>query len=1017
TGAQSTNTEPSESISASSRSVLLAEAPKHQNAAEFPSFSQSFDQVSATSSEPVTTSHHQSYIRNLIARRPREQANWPYGSYHRAEEPSPSEVFNSVVTSEFSAPSTTGYPNGYSEEMENESHDDSVQPWETSDPHKSESVVGNSKESILSSSSLARNTSVATRVAFAATAFVLLSTTAVVAFYSYGPYSQKDTAPKTTTADSFEPPAIYHAAFDAHKKTVSTRPGFEMATEQIVRNSGSRSAITDNTPPPFERFAGEEDIGKATAEAPRRPKKVAVWEGKRIYDAEPTGNLVASKPTAGRAEAVKGAQYTHRGKTVPRVHSVGVTQPAHRTSRREKSYTREPTAKRRTRTRVSLSNRNAKSCETKVCERESVYLLSYLDWGVKPCNDFYEFVCGRWKNLRPEIGASADTLLVRRVEEDIYQAFTNDDRPRSQMLNTEALMNTCVHKPFTEDHTSTLLDFLGDLGLRGWPFLKDTKTLADVWKAASLLLRNLGLDTLVSVSVDANPDSDDQYIISLGEPSLLIGQYGSKDSQLPEWYNMAISTCFKIFTSGKYTEIAKKVRDFSSRLAEISINRGNEMFSANKFTVVQLKHHSNMIQLLTLLFNNITVVHSKLKVLVKSEVYFKELRSVLHVSKGADILNYLGFRTLVHISPLLPDQAIQLAAIQMKDITGLYRSNWPRWRRCLRMFERVAPTVFLLTYAQTNRKLGNKDKLWALLNEIQASFVLNINNAPWMSIEDKVMLKDKLSMIKLEMFHKFWSRSNNRKRSAGEFIPDFTSGSIIIMYKSIAKQFMARKLSKIKSRRSSQVTEWKGSVFDTDPVFDRDSESIFVPMAMFDPSYMIDSESMLLQLPRVATKIIGALFQGIHQHNFPLGSVKWTVDTELGYRDVQKCLQKHYENNTAGKIRTQITTESNMLDTMAILPAFKLFLKKVNKVNIEDYGILTGLNITVKQLFFILYAKGLCETMDSERKREVTEESALNIGSLRVNGPLRNSFRFPAFWECSSDSPMNPDQKCTIWTS
>ncbi|EEC05425.1 hypothetical protein IscW_ISCW004839 [Ixodes scapularis] len=153
-----------------------------------------------------------------------------------------------------------------------------------------------------------------------------------------------------------------------------------------------------------------------------------------------------------------------------------------------------------------------------------------------------------------------------------------------------------------------------------------------------------------------------------------------------------------------------------------------------------------------------------------------------------------------------------------------------------------------------------------------------------------------------------------------------------------------------------------------------ESDSIFIPMAMFDPSYMIDSESMLLQVPRVATKIIGVLFKGIHHHNIPSDKVKWSLDTELGYHDVLKCLQKHYGNTKNNeKLRTQITAELSILDSMAILPAFKLFLKKVNKVNIEDYGVLTGLNITVKQLFFILYAKGLCETMDSKREKEVPD--------------------------------------------
>ncbi|KAL3206664.1 hypothetical protein MRX96_052807, partial [Rhipicephalus microplus] len=66
-------------------------------------------------------------------------------------------------------------------------------------------------------------------------------------------------------------------------------------------------------------------------------------------------------------------------------------------------------------------------------------------------------------------------------------------------------------------------------------------------------------------------------------------------------------------------------------------------------------------------------------------------------------------------------------------------------------------------------------------------------------------------------------------------------------------------------------------------------------------------------------------------------------------------------------------------------------------VNIEDYGLLTSLNITVKQLFYIQYTKGLCETTDADRCGELAQELMFRLSPDRANGPLRNSFRFPTF--------------------
>ncbi|KAK8775253.1 hypothetical protein V5799_031401 [Amblyomma americanum] len=261
-----------------------------------------------------------------------------------------------------------------------------------------------------------------------------------------------------------------------------------------------------------------------------------------------------------------------------------------------------------------------------------------------------------------------------------------------------------------------------------------------------------------------------------------------------------------------------------------------------------------------------------------------------------------------------------------------------------------------------------------------------------MSIDDKLLLRDRLSRIKIEVFHKFVAKRSH-KHSPAEFVPDVKPGNVISVYSVVL----------------SALLVWTSvSLSATPPAHD------YVVAAVF-----------LVQVPRVATKVISALFAGIHQANFPRGKLHWSVDTDLGYHDVQKCLEHHYAGSDADasappggvRLRTEKTKQLDVLDSLALLPAFKLFLKHVNQVNIEDYGLLTGLNITVKQLFYILYTKGLCETTDASRHRELTEESLRRPPPERANGPLRNSFRFPTFWECASDSPMNPNQKCTIWTS
>ncbi|KAK8775254.1 hypothetical protein V5799_031402 [Amblyomma americanum] len=506
-----------------------------------------------------------------------------------------------------------------------------------------------------------------------AAVFVFLGGTFAVAaafglaafFYSSGELAQKSsTEGNDLGAFEGEPnnPVVFHAAGNVQARSRRSTPGEApvpvAARRSVFVNSDNRgSGLEDNLQQPV---VSDEEQSQPTTEKPRRRKKIAVWEGKRIYNAG--GTEATSTTKTAPSSTSHGMRVTN---TAPpstkrfQIHATSNGGDADRATTSRKKYTHRTTArrvavpavKRRSRTPVTLSGHNTRFCETRVCERESVYLTSYLDWGVSPCDDFYSFVCNRWKNLHPEVATSVDSLLVQKVEEDIYHALTSQTRPSNKVIKAQSLIGACVHKPFTEDHRTALVDFMGELGLRGWPFQRDTKTLTDVWKSASLLLRNLGLAVLVSVKVEPDPENEERYVISLGDPDLLIGQYGSQESALPDWYAMAVTSCFKVFTSGKYVDIARRVREFSARLAEASTDRGSEVFAASRFKMVQLKHHPNLIQLLTFTFSNITVVHSRMKVLVKTEQYFRDLRTVLHVSKGVDDAQLPGLpRPAAHLA-------------------------------------------------------------------------------------------------------------------------------------------------------------------------------------------------------------------------------------------------------------------------------------------------------------------------------------------------------------------------------
>ncbi|KAL1479756.1 hypothetical protein MTO96_034789 [Rhipicephalus appendiculatus] len=68
----------------------------------------------------------------------------------------------------------------------------------------------------------------------------------------------------------------------------------------------------------------------------------------------------------------------------------------------------------------------------------------------------------------------------------------------------------------------------------------------------------------------------------------------------------------------------------------------------------------------------------------------------------------------------------------------------------------------------------------------------------------------------------------------------------------------------------------------------------------------------------------------------------------------------------------------------------------------------------MEQLFFILYAVGLCDNPNRDawvRKLKFGEIP----GKLRVNIPLMNFAKFSSAFGCAPGMTMSPTRKCAVW--
>lgn len=675
---------------------------------------------------------------------------------------------------------------------------------------------------------------------------------------------------------------------------------------------------------------------------------------------------------------------------------------------------------------VELVSRK-KRCMTRYCQERADYIVSHLNWTVGPCSDFYAFACSRWSLWHSQQpSTSVETLLVEDVERELYLTFST--KLKEEVWKIESLVDECLQRPLPKSSLLHLRNLMKAVGLYGWPYRSDTKTRGEVWKAAALILRHLNLAALIAVTVDSNPYNVSEYIISLNEPGLLIGQYSNRERRLPRWYASAVNTAFKQFTPGRYLDIADRVNDFSHKLAEVTTVRGLSPFMTSTYKLAELRTYSSYSQYLGYVFDDIRKITDRTPLLVKCDRYLRSLKSVLHTTRNHDVMNYLGFRVLIHLSPFLTEESREFSSIRMKEITGRRRNSWPRWRRCIRMAEQVAPEIFAFAYAKAVENKVERHAVFKLAREVATIINRTIGNFSWMADMDKENARTVAASIDIEAFYPSWMSNSSYREAYDSMFPDITRGNIMKTYRDFVQKMTEGRLALVNKRDDGtfKLAFWRSSVFDVRPRFDYKTMTIYIPPVIFNTSYTRGDVSLAVQIPFVGPKLISAYLEGIHEKSFPPYRYHWSLNSTVRAIELELCLSRQYANWTTGDhdnkmpSRRTLTLQYDYLDNIALEGALQVYLKYISLVksqNLHDGAFLSPGNLTSVKLFYVLYAEGMCENAESERQRAELDDDPISCPRARVNVPLRNYPDFAADWECRSRTPMAPRKRCNLWLS
>lgn len=110
-----------------------------------------------------------------------------------------------------------------------------------------------------------------------------------------------------------------------------------------------------------------------------------------------------------------------------------------------------------------------------------------------------------------------------------------------------------------------------------------------------------------------------------------------------------------------------------------------------------------------------------------------------------------------------------------------------------------------------------------------------------------------------------------------------------------------------------------------------------------------------------------------------------------------------------------MTQGENIADNGGTKLSYKAYKNWTERYGPDD--LLPKLNYNQEQLFWISYAQSWCAVYEDYFLKYwmLVDEHA--PGEIRVNGVVRNmpEETFANDFKCARDTPMNPEDKCTLW--
>ncbi|KAK8770563.1 hypothetical protein V5799_012972 [Amblyomma americanum] len=683
------------------------------------------------------------------------------------------------------------------------------------------------------------------------------------------------------------------------------------------------------------------------------------------------------------------------------------------------------------------------TCTTETCLWMERYLRGKLNTSVNPCVDFYSYVCSsKWfsKGLdirdRPYMERTVGMLMLD--VEKFFRAYLKQNEenyhkyPGVFVHQAISLLSKCQSEEKPDKNFTALRSLLEEYNLGGWPYRRAPRGV-NIVTISAFVDRDLGVFSFARVYLKKPFEDDRGYTVHLDKPSSTLERHQLAFlSESVENYTNRVDLALSLFeTKHDMSEQAEAIVALEQKLAAA--------MPVPKFTEFQdrIKRVGHLDrrgkwdwkEYLNIIFQDIEVFDNEKPVAIMHHDYLLKMASIVNEAETVTLLNYIGYRLVVQVSPLLAKPASQLLRMSHDN----YQEFVPeRLQACMHLLERVyrqGMRFFTrMTFSKDNSTLMLKHYDYSMSNvevKIKSSMADRLlSTSSWLDRAAIGIGVDKLENMRLV----FLGSSDNINTVANYY--NFNA-------QPLDPTHLLESFREIQAATMSIYWETKPPKDDLDARYDHSTLTpgyeyffgrnvLFVPHGNIafvnDISKNIDPVLYPLLLPNVLRGMFSAVDRrgATVDHNSAV-STWWNTDELSKFSQIELCFQDQYyielRKLVGDSFDARIKLDENIADSAILAPLHDLYVKTLTSqgTTLDKQKLPVDIGeVDMHKMFFISYALGLCDNPSKESSvRKVKYERI--PGRLRINIPLMNFAKFSTAFNCPVNSPMNPARKCAVW--